>query len=61
MAQGGMVSIQVGDLVTTGTRTGVVTYVQRGASDTPLAVTVCVGPSPLDLIHPAPHEVRSVA
>lgn len=55
-------TINVGDLVTgPGFRYGTVTYVQRGASVTPLAVTVCVGPSPLDLIHPAPHEVRSAA
>jgi hypothetical protein len=54
--------IRVGDLVRDDHRIlGTVTYIHHGASGTPLAVTVCTGPSPLDLIHPVPADVRAVA
>jgi hypothetical protein len=54
--------IRVGDLVRDDHRIlGTVTYVRHGASGTPLKVTVCTGPSPFDLIHPNPADVRVVA
>jgi hypothetical protein len=51
--------IRVGDLVTNldGRLLGTVTYVRYAASTTPLAVTVCTGPSAFDLIHPNPESV----
>jgi hypothetical protein len=53
--------IRVGDIVRANGRLGTVTYARYGASTTPLELTVCVGPSAFDLIHPAPHEVRPAA
>lgn len=54
--------IRVGDLVrNTDQILGTVTYIRHGASGTPLKVTVCTGPSPFDLIHPNPADVRAVA
>lgn len=49
--------LRVGDHVTARGVHGTVTYVRYAASTTPLAVTVCTG-GPLDLIHPAPADVR---
>jgi hypothetical protein len=49
--------IRVGDMVRADGRLGVVTYVWQGAGTVPLALTVCVGPSPFDQIHPKPETV----
>ena len=49
--------IRVGDIVRANGRMGTVTYIQYAASMTPLAVTMCVGPSAFDLIHPKPESV----
>jgi hypothetical protein len=53
--------IRVGSLVRANGRLGTVTYVRYAASLTPLAVTVCTGPTAFDLIHPKPADVRVVA
>ncbi|MDQ0241213.1 hypothetical protein [Arthrobacter bambusae] len=56
-----MSRLQVGDHVTANGVRGVVTYIRYAASTTPLEVTVQSGPSPFDLTHPAPADVRLVA
>lgn len=52
-------NLRIGDLVTNldGRLLGTVTYVRYAASTTPLAVTVCTGPTAFDLIHPNPESV----
>lgn len=49
--------IRVGNLVRADGRIGTVTYVRYAASETPLELTVCVGPTAFDLIHPQPESV----
>jgi hypothetical protein len=49
--------IRVGDVVRADGRTGTVTYIHHAIGDVPFAVTVCVGPSAFDLIHPKPESV----
>jgi hypothetical protein len=49
--------IRVGSLVRADGHLGTVTYIHQGAGTIPLAVTVCVGPSAFDQIHPVPESV----
>lgn len=53
--------LRVGDRVQANGVRGTVTYVRYAAGMVPLELTMQTGPSPFDLMHPAPASVRRVA